>query len=276
MKVFDLDAKLARHNYTILREAQQGQLQCVINCGETQCIAWDDTTNMVSICDRPPLEPDVQQALEGLHGLQVRDPAMKKPMENIDMLEVIYHTAGDAGLKLNSQKCKWRHSILQSPSLAVLPMLCISSSIVTAHQEEDPSVVDLNIVSGPSTIHQSADNWFEILADADADAPSGNPDAGDDPMVDQDKSKYINLDADTSMEAASSKGNNSMHHVANTSMEKAGDKECGGSDESSNPDASQSSHRAPPQFKQKLNGASSSSKLVNVAEADEDVSNQLG
>ncbi|KAI6044351.1 hypothetical protein EDC04DRAFT_2938010 [Pisolithus marmoratus] len=207
---------------------KRGQLQRVINCVETQHIAWDDTMNMVSICDRPPLELDVQQALEGLalnlnayiqwHGLQVRDPAMKKPMENIDMLEVVYHTAGDAGPKLNSQKCNSAYP---------------HSSIVTAHQEEDPSVVDLNIVSGPSTIHQSADNQFEILADADA--PSGNPDAGDDPMVDQDMSKHINLDADTSMETASSKGNNSMHHVANTSMEKAGDKECGGSDKSSDP-----------------------------------------
>ncbi|KAI6019122.1 hypothetical protein EDC04DRAFT_2901857 [Pisolithus marmoratus] len=180
---------------------------------------------------------------------------MKKPMENIDMLEVVYHTAGDAGPKLNSQK---------------------HNHPTNAHHEEDPSVVDLNIVSGPSTIHQSADNWFEILADADTDAPSGNPDARDDPMVDQDMSKHINLDADTSMETVSSKGNNSMHHVADTSMEKAGDKECGGSDESSNPDAPQSSCQAPPQFKQKLNGASSSSKLVNVAEADEDVGDQLG
>ncbi|KAI6038254.1 hypothetical protein EDC04DRAFT_2896659 [Pisolithus marmoratus] len=363
MKEFDLDAKLARNNYTILREAQQGQLQHVINCVETQRITWDDTMNMVSIHDRPPLELDVQQALEGLVlnlnayiqwcGLQVGDPAMKKPMENIDMLEVVYHTAGDAGLKLNSQKRKFvlisQYELERSKVETQHPSESIISHPTNAHQEEDPSVADLNIVSGPSTIHQSADNWFEILADTDADAPSGNPDAGDDPMVDQDMSKHINLDADTSMETASSKGNNSMHHVANTSMEKAGDKECGGSDESSDPasppphfgilsppataysqppdppplhnsdddmflrtvssetqcscqtsaqpsrkhptskslssgdegnprsssHASQSSRQAPPRFKQKLDGASSSSKLVNVAEADEDVGNQL-
>ncbi|KAI6009800.1 hypothetical protein EDC04DRAFT_2906448 [Pisolithus marmoratus] len=363
-KVFDLDAELARHNYTILREAQRGQLQRVINCVETQRIAWDDTTNTVSIRDRPPLEPDVQEALEGLalnmnayiqwRGLQVGDPVMKKPVENIDMLEVVYHTSDDVGLKLNSQKRKFvllsRYEVERSKAETQLPSESTGSHPTHAYRDEDPSDVDLAIVSGASATHQSADNRFEILAPTGADAPSSNPDAGDDPMVDQDASKNIDLDADTSMEMASGKGNDSMDHAGDASLEKAVDKESGVSDESSDsasplphfgilsppataysrpPDppplhnsdvdmflrtvssetqrshqtsaqpsrkrpaskslssgdegnprsssyASQSSHQAPPQFKQKLDGASSSSKLVNVAEADEDIGDQLG
>ncbi|KAI6008564.1 hypothetical protein EDC04DRAFT_2610910 [Pisolithus marmoratus] len=326
-KVFDLDAELTRHNYTILREAQRGQLQHVINCVETQRIAWDDTTNTVSIHDRPPLEPDVQEALRALdmnayiqwHGLQVGDPVMKKPVENIDMLEVVYHTSDDVGPKLNSQKRKFvllsRYEVERSKAETQLPSESTGSHPAHAYRDEDPSDVDLTIVSRASATHQSADNRFEILAPTGADAPSSNPDAGDDPMVDQDASKNIDLDADTSMEMASGKGNDSMDHVGDASLEKAVDKESGVSDESSDSaklshypnipssppphfgilsppataysrppdppplhdsdDASQSSRQAPPRFKQKLDGASSSSKLVNMAEADEDVGNQL-
>ncbi|KAI6010563.1 hypothetical protein EDC04DRAFT_2905830 [Pisolithus marmoratus] len=441
MKVFDLDTELSHHNYTILWESQWGQLQRVINCVETQHIAWDDTTNTVSIRDRPPLAPNVQQALEDLVkelnmnayvqrcGLQVGDSDQKKRRSGIDMLEVVYRATEEGASKMFSQKCKFvitshydlemskvgtlnpadstsvpdasepyhaepagterstirdastthqssenRYNILTGatgaeadhPSSNNNTQDCLMGNQETGKYEQATeerrkfTLLQFNIptetsggkgddvmdnagdmsmdkslemgsnssdassdsVSGPSTIHQSADNQFEILADADADAPSGNPNARDDPL-----------------------GNDSMDHAGDASLEMAVDKESGVSDVSSHsasplphfgilsPPATAysppldppplhnsdddmflrtmssetqcsrqtsaqpsrkrptskslssgdelreppiSSRQALPSFKQKLDGASPSSKLVNVAEADEDVGDQLG
>ncbi|KAI6041146.1 hypothetical protein EDC04DRAFT_2893360 [Pisolithus marmoratus] len=157
---------------------------------------------------------------------------MKKPVANIDMLEVVYHTSDDVSPKLNSQECRFMLLSQYEVEGSKAEMQHPSESI-GSHPTHDPSDVDLAIVSHTSATHQSTDNQFEILVDTDANAPSGNPDAGDDPMVDQDTSKNINLDADTSMEMASSKGNDSMGHAGDASMEQAVDKESGGLDESS-------------------------------------------
>ncbi|KAI6008559.1 hypothetical protein EDC04DRAFT_2610904 [Pisolithus marmoratus] len=252
MKVFNLDTELAHHNYTILWESQWSQLQRVINCVETQCITWDDTTNTVSIRDRPPLAPDVQQALEDLVkalnmnayvqqcGLQVGDSDPKKCRSGIDALEVVYHVTEEGASKAFLQKCKFvvtsRYELEMSKVGTLNPADSMSVPDASEPHHAEPASTERATITDASTTHQSSENRYNILAGAtgaEADHPSGNTDTQDCLMGDQETGKVSTQDADVPMETSGGKGDDAMDNAGDMSMDKSLDMGSNSSDASS-------------------------------------------
>ncbi|KAI6007817.1 hypothetical protein EDC04DRAFT_2907669 [Pisolithus marmoratus] len=326
MKVFDLDTELAHHNYTILQESQQSQLQQQ---------ALEDLVKVLNM-----------NAYVQWCGLQVGDSDLKKCRSSIDVLEVVYHATEEGASKAFLQKCKFvvtsQYELKMSKVGTLNPVDSTSVPDANEPHHAEPAGTECATITDASTTHQSSENHYNILTGAtgaEADHPSGNTDTQDCLMGDQETGK-----------TSGGKGDDAMDNAGDMSMDKSLDMGSNSSDASSDaasappqisipsppptagahpPDppalhdsndeifhrtlssdtkrshppsvqpskkhaASKSLllgdeetiqrsslglaplHHAPPRSKQKLDGGAPSSGLLNVAEGDEDVSEQLG
>ena len=76
---FDFSKAIARYNCSICKEDQRIQLQSIVNAVETQCIAWNDTTNTADVRENPAINAKVQFALELL--VNVSRPSLISSLE---------------------------------------------------------------------------------------------------------------------------------------------------------------------------------------------------
>lgn len=63
---FDLGFELAAHKRDVMCLGQSHQLQAIIDVVQKSPIAWEDTTGVINVQERPPLRSEVRHALENL------------------------------------------------------------------------------------------------------------------------------------------------------------------------------------------------------------------